>query len=277
MKDSSTPPSRDLAVLVVGNPGTGKSRLGFAWANPGILDIDLNLESALRVSPGKKYKYSQPLLEVKLPEQSPAEDMEQHRWRCSSLLWTHAMKESKLLVTDPGTDCLFADGLTKLAEWGLDHCRWKLQEAGINLKKEYLAPYASFIPLLSGYITTMRMSRKPIIFTVHQTVDQVDITKAWYYSLAIPGQLKDRLGGLFTDVWGTSTETVGDCVSYFINTRPTNLHVGLKTSQNLEPKINVTGKTPGEIRTILAPFLSINVKQTVPPTAGTSAPGTVKA
>ena len=112
---------------------------------------------------------------------------------------------------------------------------------------------------MTKYITMLRIGGKVVFVTVHQTADQNDLTKSWYYALAIPGQLKDTLGGLFTDVWGTSTTTVGEKVSYLVNTRPTNLHVGLKTSFDLLPKFDVTDKLPDIIWSTIFPNLSANL------------------
>ena len=233
------------AILGVGNPGAGKTRLMFGFPVPGIVDCDMNLSSAARVLKGKEFYYGQPLIDdkgVALPEDQR---------------WNAAMKLSKELMLDPRVKTICVDGLTALSQWGLAHCETELIKAGINVKKEYMAKYQSFISLMTNYITTLRLAKKTVFVTCHQTVDQNDLTKIWYYSLAIPGQLKDRLGGLFTDVWGVSTQIVGEDVKYFINTRPTNMHVALKTSYDLEPKIDVTRKNPEEIYKLLEPKLSI--------------------
>lgn len=246
------------AILCVGNPGGGKTRLMFGFPVPGIVDCDMNLSSAVRVMKNKEFYYGQPLIDDKgneLPEDQR---------------WNAAMKLSKELMLDPRVKTICVDGLTALSQWGLAHCETELVKAGINIKKEYLAKYQAFISLMTNYMTTLRLAKKTVFVTCHQTVDQNDLTKLWYYSLAIPGQLKDRLGGLFTDVWGVSTQVVGDDVKYFINTKPTNLHVALKTSYELDAKIDVTKKSPEDIYKLLEPKLSLY--QPIPTNAPTKTP-----
>lgn len=253
------------SILCVGNPGAGKTRLMFGFPTPGIVDCDMNLSSAVRVMSKKEFYYGQPLINDKgdeLPDDQK---------------WDAAAKLTKEFMLDPRVKTICVDGLTAMSQWGLAHCERELVAAGINIKKEYLAKYQSFIGLMTNYITKIRLAKKTVFVTCHQTVDQNDLTKAWYYSLAIPGQLKDRLGGLFTDVWGVSTQVAGDNVNYYINTRPTNLHVALKTSYDLSAKIDVTNKDPEAVYKLLEPKLSIfNQPPTPPPPPPTNAIPSIK-
>lgn len=243
-------PDKKPAILAVGHPKTGKTRLMLSLPTPGIIDCDNNLHSAIRVAAGKKFFVSQPML-----DDTGKEVPEVDRWKKMT-------EEVVKMMSHPEIKSICIDGLTNLAQWGLAHAEQELIRAGINVKKEYLAKFQAFIPLLSNIITKIRLSQKIVFVTCHQTFETNDLTKAVYYSLAIPGQLKDRLGGMFTDVWGLSTQTLGDEVKYFINTRPTNVHVHLGTSYDLPPKIDVTGKSPADIWRDLEPKLSINATPT---------------
>lgn len=260
-------PTQSIAILCVGNPGTGKTRLMFGFPRPGIVDVDLNLNSAVRVSAGKQFFYAQPSimadqaevdfvnkciptapLQLKVGDEVPLDRR-----------WLVVVRETKALLLNPAVGTVCIDGLTVLSRWLLEYCEAELIRAGINVKKEYLAKYGNFIKLMSDYITMLRIGGKIVFVTCHQTADQNELTKMWYYNLAIPGQLKDNLGGLFTDVWGMSTTVVGDVVDYWINTRPTNLHVALKTSFDLDAKIKVTGLAPDAMWRLLETKLSFNL------------------
>ena len=48
------------AILVVGEPKSGKSNLALAFPDPAIIDWDLNLASAVRRAGGKSFDYCQP-------------------------------------------------------------------------------------------------------------------------------------------------------------------------------------------------------------------------
>lgn len=251
MKPSTSfSPTSSVAVLCVGDPGSGKSRLGMAFPDPGIMDCDGNLASAVRVGNGKKFFYAEGFR-----TDDGKEIIEEQRW-------AHVMTQSKLLLASPETKSFVLDGLSNLCRWGLVHAENELTKAGINTKKEYLAKYQSFIPLLSNYLTMIRIVGKPVMVTVHQIIEKAELEGTVRYVLDIPGRLASTLGGQFTDVWGMSAvadpgSKVG--AKYSIRTKPTGFHVGLKTSLDLAPAIDVTGKSPNEIWSLLAPFLSTNL------------------
>lgn len=248
MKPSTSfTPSASVAILCVGDPGSGKTRLGMSLPDPGILDCDGNLASAVRVSANKKFFYAQPFV-----TDDGKEVPEDQRW-------LRAVAQTKELLTSPETKSFFLDGLGNLCRWGLIYAEAELVRAGINIKKEYLAKYMSFIPLLTNYITMLRIPGKLVMVSVHQTMEKDELSGSIRYELDIPGRLKNTLGGQFTDVWGMSSladpgSKVG--AKYLVRTKPSGFHVNLKTSLDLEPSIDITGKTPGEIWTLLAPKLS---------------------
>jgi hypothetical protein len=268
MKSSvSYQPSKSIAILCVGNPGTGKTRLMMGFPTPGIIDCDLNLNSAIRVAGGKPFFFAQPSimadqaeadfvngciplsrLQLKVGDEVPVDRR-----------WLVVEREVKAMLMNPEIKTICIDGLTVLSRWCLEYCEAELIRAGINVKKEYLSKFQNFITIMTRFITLLRVGGKYVFVTCHQTADQNDLTKAWYYNLAIPGQLKDTLGGLFTDVWGTGTTVVGDDVKYWISTRPTNLHVALKTSLDMAPKYDVTAKDPDSIWSLLSPKLNFSL------------------
>lgn len=242
-------PDKAVAVLVVGEPKSGKTRLAMAFPNPGILDCDGNLSSAVRVGAGKPFVYSQPFI-----DDAGAEVPDDKRW-------TRAVSETKLMASSTSVDTIVIDGLSNLCRWGLIHAEAQLVLAGINVKKEYLAKYNSFIPLLTGFITMLRIPKKYVVVNVHQTLDKDELSGRVRFKLDIPGRLADNLGGQFTDVWGmSSAEAAGTKIgaTYSIKTKPTGYHPNLGTSLDLEPSIDITGKTPQEIWTLLSPKLSTN-------------------
>lgn len=241
-------PNSSVAILSVADPGSGKTRLGMSLPTPGILDCDGNLSSAVRVANGKKFFFSQPFITDDGKEVPEVER------------WPLAVKQTKELLLSKDTESFFLDGLGNLCRWGLIYAEDQLVRASINTKKEYLAKYMSFIPLLTNYITMLRIPGKLVMVSVHQTMDKDELTGSIRYELDIPGRLKNTLGGQFTDVWGLSSiadpgSKVG--AKYLVRTKPSGYHVNLKTSLDLEPSVDVTGKTPQEIWALLSPKLSV--------------------
>ena len=249
MKSSSTyVPSTNVAILCVGNPKSGKTRLGMAFPRPGILDCDGNLSSAVRIAGGKKFLYSRPY-ETDDGKEIPEVDR-----------WNRAWKETVELLKSPETDTIVIDGLSNLCRWGLVHAENELKKAGINLQKEFFAKYASFIPLLTSFITTLRIPGKYVVVNVHQIIEKDELTGRTSFKLDIPGRLAETLGGQFTDVWGM--ESIADPTNtkvgakYSIRTKPSGYHINLGTSLDLAPSIDITDKTPDQIWSLLAPKLS---------------------
>lgn len=244
----SANPHPAVAILSVGDPGSGKSRLGMALPDPGILDCGGNLASAIRVANGKPFQVSQPFITDDGKEVAEVDR------------WPTAVKETKLLLASPLTKSFFLDDLSNLCRWGLVYAEAELVKAGINVKKEYLAKYQAFIPLLTNYMTMIRIPKKLVMVSVHQTMEKDELSGTIRYELDIPGRLKNTLGGQFTDVWGMSSlpdpgSKIG--AKYLVRTKPSGYHVNLKTSLDLEPSIDISGKTPNEIWSILSPKLSV--------------------
>jgi len=234
------------AILLVGEPKTGKTNISFAFPNPGIIDCDLNLNSAVRRVGDKKFWFSQPALsddgkEIPLPDR-----------------WLRAVAETKAMLIETEIKTIVIDGLGVLCEWLMAHIVNENKKAGTNKTgKMELRDYGDVARLLREYVTMLRVGGKYVIVTSHQTADKDELTGAMRYALAIPGQSKETLGGLFTDVWATTAKPSGGKHLYEIRTKPTGFHVALGTSFDLPSAIDVTDKTPDQIWSILQPKISV--------------------
>jgi hypothetical protein len=246
MKTSeSYQPASNLAILLVGVPKSGKTCVSAAFPNPFFLDVDLNLDSAVRVMKDKKFWYSQPPLEEADP----------------SKVYAYSMDKLKEAALSPDVQTIVVDGLTKLADFACAHILAEVSRMeGKKIASMRIQDFGRFMSLFQRLISFLRSSGKLVICTSHQTSSKDDITGAMHYALSIPGQLKDTFGGFFTDVWATTaTAIAGDKTKYEIRTRPTGFHVALGTSiRTLEPALDITNKTPDEIWSLLSPRLSIS-------------------
>lgn len=251
---SSYKPTHSIAILVVGEPKTGKSCLSLAFPDPGIIDCGQNLASAVRrAAPDKKFWVSTPAL-------NDAETAE----RPLDMRWEFVVSEAKKMLAETEIKTLVVDDIGIMCEWLLWHCVRVNKLAGVNKTgRPELNDYGSLGQLLRSFVTMCRSVGKIVVFTSHQAADKNELTGAMRYSLAIPGQSKENLGGLFTDVWATTALPDGaGGAKYEIRTRPTGFHVALGTSFDLPNAINVTGKSPAEIWTLLQPKLYANTGPT---------------
>jgi len=237
------------AILAVGEPKSGKTNLMFAFPSPWIADLDLNLASATRRLPDKTFKFSQ------FNTDDAGKEVPEH------LRWTRLVNETLAAIKDPEVKTICIDGLGVAATFLCDHCVYEGKRAGSNKTgKMELQTYGDLARLLRSYVMTLRASGKIVFVTSHQTGDKDEVTKAIRYCLAIPGQSKDTLGGLFTDVWATTAKPAPqNKVKYEIRTKPTGFHVALGTSFPLDAAIDVTDKNPEQIWSILQPKLKLEV------------------
>jgi len=231
------------AILIVGEPKSGKSNLALSFPEPAIIDWDLNLASAVRRATGKTFDYCQPSVKDDGTQRPVPEQ------------WKAAVEETKTILANPKYRTVIIDGLGLMCTAVCEHIIAEGQRAGTNkLGKMEIQNYADLSRILRSYIMMIRASGKFLVVTSHQTGDKDDVTGVIRYVLAIPGQSKDTLGGCFTDVWATMARPKGiNDVAYEIRTKPTGQHVALGASFPIESSIDVTNKTPAQIWDTLSP------------------------
>jgi hypothetical protein len=242
--------SHSTAVLLVGEPKTGKTGVMLAFPDPWINDIDMNLAGQLRRLPAgsKKFWFDQPAL--KDGKERPMVER-----------WPEVVKVTKEAILEPQVKSICVDGLGMMCEWLIAYIVDQNIKAGTcKTGKMELQMYGELARLLRGYIMLLRTSGKYVVVTSHQTADKDDLTGAMRYALAIPGQSKDTLGGLFTDCWATTAMSQpANKVKYEIRTKPTGFHVALGTSFSLDAAIDVTDKSPAQVWTLLEPKLTAKI------------------
>lgn len=245
IKSTNFKPDNSLAILLASPPKTGKTGVIFAFPDLYILDCDMNLAGEMRRFPTKQFDFDQPAHDADKNIERPVVDR-----------WNFAVKCLKEAIANPAYKTIAVDGLGLLVEWLCEHLINEFKKAG-NCKtgRMELQMYPELARLLKGLVIMLRTSGKIVLFSSHQSADKDEATGIMRYNLAIPGQCKETLGGLFTDVWAMSAKSIGGKVSYEIKTKPTGLNVDLGTSFALPPSLDVTDKTPDQIWTILKPYL----------------------
>lgn len=255
--------AQGLSILLVGDPKSGKTCVAAAFPAPYFLDVDGNLDSAIRILAGKQFWYDQPVKESK------------EEWD----VWPKAIECLKAAVAHPDIKTIIVDSfslLTSFTRAALLHNLQRINAVDRNgkpLDNLRINDYLTLLDWFRKFVFGLRQCGKYIIFTSHQQVSKDELTGANHYALAVPGQSKDSFGGCFSDVWATtSTPLQGGKTKYEIRTRPTGFHVALGTSiRSLPPAIDITDKTPDQIWSILAPQLSaVQVLKPTAPTLGTS-------
>jgi len=238
-----------LAILLVGDPKTGKTGIACAFPSPYILDIDGNLDSAVRVLEGKQFWYDQP---------AKGDIKKEDVWKKALACLVEAM-------ANPEVKTLVIDSLSTLAEY---MCMWIISEhqrmgdrdkSGKPIDAMTIPDYGKLLQMFRGLIFDLRKTGKHVIVTCHKTTYQDDSSKVTYHVLALPGQAKETLGSVFKDVWATMvTQVPGKKPAYVLRTAPINQYPPLGTSYRTLPSdIDYTDKKPAQIWADLAPRLGL--------------------
>lgn len=252
----------NLALLLVGEPKVGKTRLMASFPTPGIIDLDKNLGSAVRVMGNKKFFYDQ------------IDKDKTGKVLLKGQRWTRLLEVVDEMIAHPEIETIELDGLGQLTAVVMDYIVAELKKMNVKLRTDTideqirLADYQTYYTLILGLVAKLRASGKMVVWTSHQKVEKDEITQGMLYKLNMPGKLDNSLGGYFTDVWAmTATPQPGGKTKYAIRTKPTGYHVALGCSMPMEPEIDVTDKGPEEVAKLLLPKLMY-----VGPTTTTLAP-----
>lgn len=240
MKDGSTyPTNQAIAVLVAGEPGSGKTNLCLDWPDPYVIDCEGNMKNAIERHAGKRFWYDNPERDDKdalLPEDQ--------RWtRIEQLLNANAAKpEVKTIVVDglgAVTDYLKAFLVTK----GGDAEKPLVVGGQRVMTKSLWGPFAD---LLKRFVFKGRSYGKPFVLTSHLKVDENEMTAVKEQRVNLQGQLVSDFPKLFTDFWMTVATPVPVSkeyptgVKYSVKTVPT-IRITLKCSCGLPPEFETRG------------------------------------
>ena len=231
--------TESFALLLVGEPKTGKSAVTAAFPGLRYLDADRNLTRVARELAKEKTDWSYENPHTDKEGKPIAEDK---KWlRCGEIV--------KEFILDQLCKTIVIDGGSVVADMALNHSiakRESMQPPKTPGKAEY-EDYRFVIQAITGFHMLMRSSGKMVIWTFHQKVDKDEATGRFRYELRMPGQLAGSFGGQFSDVWATMCERAGMEHKYEIHTKPTGFHISLGTSLDLPSKIDVTNKSPKQI------------------------------
>lgn len=233
MKDGSTyPRNQALAILLLGQPGAGKSNLCMEFPDPYIVDSDQNLRNAVERHPGKRFWYDCP----EFDDAGKALAPEEHWPRLEALLKANAPK--------PEVKTLVVDGLGRVSDYlkaFLIH-KGSMAEKALVIGGEKAMTqslWGPFADLTKKLIFLCRSFGKPFILTAHLKVDENELTTVKEQRVNLQGQLVADFPKLFTDAWMCEAVPSSDArykaangVRYFVRTAPTH-RITLKQSCGL--------------------------------------------
>lgn len=221
-------PNNSFGLLLVGPPGTGKTTACLSFPRPYIADCDNNLSGVARQ--GRSFLYD--TISVDEPNET-------QRWE-KLLLCVRSAAHS----ADVGT--IIIDSITAVGDYVIDHvCRIN----GRTRKDMRIQDWGEIFITMKKFIVGSRMLGKPVIFTAHEAYDKDEATGILKFRIAFPGQMRDIIAALFSDMWHTEVVDVpGKPPSYVVRVMPT---ARIECKNSLGAKTQVFEPSPETISTLL--------------------------
>lgn len=211
-----------LRVLLQGPPGGGKTSTACQLPSPWIADCDLNLAGPLRFLRSRN---------LPLPVGYDTIDRDETGVEVPKpLRYSRLCTVTQAAATNSSVETMVFDSGTKISDYIMDHVL--KQQGKTQMEMQSWGFYLGFWKQFIGTISTVK---KHIVFIVHEKVEKDEIDQALKYFINLPGQIKDIIGALFTDVWRAETaEKPGmpPTTNYMIRTSP-NYRFALKNSLQL--------------------------------------------
>jgi hypothetical protein len=234
MKDGTQyPRNTALAVLVGGEPGSGKSNLCLEFPDPYIIDAEKNLRNAIERHPEKKFWFDDP----EVDDAGKPIALEASWLRVETLIKANAAK--------PEVGTLVIDGLGRIA----DYLKAYLVHVGSQAEKPLtvggqkvmtMSLWGPFADLMKKLIFLCRAYGKPFVLTTHLKVSENELNAATLeQKVNLQGALVNDFPKLFTDFWCCEAKPdsnerykKANGVRYFVRTVPT-YRIALKQSCGL--------------------------------------------
>src|SRR5882724_13482915 len=205
-------PNQSRGFLILGQPGMGKTTTALQIATPTayIADVDNNLSGAHRfLGPNATFAYDVPQT------------------------WEELVKGIKEATSSGTINTIILDSFSRLNDMAMEEI---LRQQG--RKAMQLQDWGVFLLMMKKLISEMRSTKKLFIAIGHIKPEKDEVSGIVRYFPAIPGQLQNIIGALFSDVLLCECEERNNKHIYQLRTMP-NTFYALKNSLGLPPVVSV--------------------------------------
>jgi len=213
-----------IRLLLQGPPGSGKTTTINQFPGAYVIDVDVNLGGALRYC--KHHNLPIPVGYDRLDvDEAGIVVPPIARYLRFEKLYNEAMLNDQVrtIIVDSATG--FTDVLMSEV---------KRQQPSVKDGRQL---YGFYLEAGKQFLGKLTQTRKHIVVTAHERIEQDAMTQITQYRIAWPGQLGDYLGAFFTNVWRCEVEREGIPPKYkfVIRTMQDTQHHGLKNDLELPP------------------------------------------
>lgn len=204
------------AIGIVGPAGSGKTVLGMRlFPKTYVLVGDLNFQS------GKRYLEKINALDnivgfdtVDVDETGkkiPPNQRYDRFWKCLSTA-----------AASPEVDAIFVDGATQLTQYIIAKIVGATTEDQIQIAggKDSWPKWGTVGVTWRGMISQIRTTGKKFVLAIHESKNQDESDQIWKHELLIPGQTKDMLPNLMSDIWRTEVKESSGVHTWMVRTLP---------------------------------------------------------
>lgn len=219
-------PNQAFALLLQGAPGQGKTSWALRFPKPYIFDADNNLSGAIRRLRGQGQDHNI-LYDIGNVDDDGKEVLE----NATTNRYTRMSKCLIEAVKSPDVQTIIVDSASALSDYMMTEV---LRQA--NRKQMTVPDWGSYLFLFKNLITQVRSQGKLFVMTAHEKPEKDEVSGIIQYEIALPGQIRHVIGGMFSDVWRAEITEKGGKYEYALRTMPT-IRLALKNSLELPPVV----------------------------------------
>lgn len=138
---------------------------------------------------------------------------------------------------DPKVDAIFVDGATQITQYIIAKVVSAQTEEQIQIVggKDSWPKWGTVGVTWRGLIAQIRTTGKKFVLAIHESKNQDESDQIWKHELLIPGQTKDMLPNLMSDVWRTEVKEQNNVHTWMVRTLPNIRMEFLKNTYGLPP------------------------------------------
>lgn len=204
------------AIGIVGPAGTGKTVLGMRlFPRTYVVVADLNFES------GKRYLEKLGKLDNIVGFDTISVD-EAGKFVPPNKRYDRFFACVNAATQNPKVDAIFVDSATFLTQYIIAKIVNAIKETDVHIAggKDSWPKWGQVGVTWRGLVAELRATGKKFLLSIHESKNQDESDHIWKHELLIPGQTKDMLPNLMSDIWRTEVEEKNGSHRWMVRTLP---------------------------------------------------------